>query len=117
MEKKYTTVTESGILFNVGKEFSMDENRKIYEDAKYSLNWKNLLTALIVIFIICQIPDLYIVLMDNIDLNSYIVNSAMVKDEEKIEEKAKWPYQKVILTILSGVIAFIVFILLEVLIG
>lgn len=56
------------------------------------------------------------------DVKSYkeivaFFNNKLLTHEEKIEEKAKWPYQKVILTILSGVIAFIVFILLEVLIG
>ena len=56
------------------------------------------------------------------DIKSYkeivaFFNNKSLTHEEKIEEKAKWPYQKVILTILSGVIAFIVFILLEVLIG
>lgn len=56
------------------------------------------------------------------DIKSYkeivaFFNNKSLTHEEKIKEKAKWPYQKVILTILSGVIAFIVFILLEVLIG
>lgn len=56
------------------------------------------------------------------DIKSYkeivaFFNNKSLTHEEKIEEKAKCPYQKVILTILSGVIAFIVFILLEVLIG
>ena len=61
-------------------------------------------------------------LTDEYDIKSYkeivaFFNNKSLTHEEKIEEKAKWPYQKVILTILSGVIAFIVFILLEVLIG
>ena len=50
------------------------------------------------------------------EIVSFYENKSLTHDE-KIEEKAKVPYQKFLLTILSAIIAIIVFILLDVLIG
>lgn len=50
------------------------------------------------------------------EIVSFYENKSLTHDE-KIEEKAKIPYQRFLLALLSGVIAFIVFLLLEFLIG
>ena len=50
------------------------------------------------------------------EIVSFYENKSLTHDE-KIEEKAKVPYQRFLLTILSVIIAIIVFILLDVLIG
>ena len=50
------------------------------------------------------------------EIVAFYYNKSLTHDE-KIEENAKRPYQKVILTILSGDTAFIVFLLLDILIG
>ncbi len=50
------------------------------------------------------------------EIVSFYENKSLTHDEKK-EEKAKVPYQKFLLTILSAIIAIIVFILLDVLIG
>ncbi len=50
------------------------------------------------------------------EIVSFYENKSLTHDE-KIEEKAKIPYQRFLLTLLSAVIAFIVFLLLEFLIG
>lgn len=50
------------------------------------------------------------------EIVSFYENKSLIHDE-KIEEKAKIPYQRFLLTLLSAVIAFIVFLLLEFLIG
>lgn len=50
------------------------------------------------------------------EIVSFYENKSLTRDE-KVEEKAKVPYQKFLLTILSAIIAIIVFVLLDVLIG
>ena len=50
------------------------------------------------------------------EIVAFYNNKSLTRDE-KIEEKAKIPYQKFLLSILSAIIAIIVFVLLEVLIG
>lgn len=50
------------------------------------------------------------------EIVSFYENKFLTHDE-KIEEKAKIPYQRFLLALLSAVIAFIVFLLLEFLIG
>ena len=50
------------------------------------------------------------------EIVAFYNNKSLTRDE-KIEENAKIPYQKFLLSILSAIIAIIVFVLLEVLIG
>lgn len=50
------------------------------------------------------------------EIVSFYENKSLTHDE-KIEEKAKIPYQRFLLTLLSALIAFIVFLLLDFLIG
>lgn len=50
------------------------------------------------------------------EIVSFYENKFLTHDE-KIEEKAKMPYQRFLLALLSAVIAFVVFLLLEFLIG
>ncbi|MBQ7140922.1 MAG: helix-turn-helix transcriptional regulator [Bacilli bacterium] len=50
------------------------------------------------------------------EIVAFYNNKSLTRDE-KIEEKAKIPYQRFLLSILSAIIAIIVFVLLEVLIG